>query len=57
MDIDTAQSRETSRPTDKIPHVYFMDTPAGVNFVPEIYVDITSTFSKKVELVRSHASQ
>jgi LmbE family N-acetylglucosaminyl deacetylase len=49
--------KTASRPTDKIPHVYFMDTPAGVNFVPEIYVDITSTFAKKVEMVRSHASQ
>ncbi len=44
-------------PTDKIPPVYFMDTPAGVNFVPEVFVDITSTFAKKVEMVRQHASQ
>ncbi len=29
----------------------------GVNFVPEIYVDITSTFAKKVEMVAAHASQ
>lgn len=41
----------------KIPHVYFIDTPAGVNFVPEIYVDITKTFQKKVQMVRAHASQ
>jgi LmbE family N-acetylglucosaminyl deacetylase len=40
-----------------IPHVYFMDTPAGVNFSPEIYVDITPSFSTKVEMVRCHASQ
>ena len=44
-------------PVDRIPLVYFMDTPAGVNFVPEIYVDITSTFSKKIEMVRKHSSQ
>lgn len=44
-------------PTDKIPAVYYMDTPAGVNFVPEVYVDITSTFDKKVEMVRQHESQ
>jgi LmbE family N-acetylglucosaminyl deacetylase len=49
--------KTASPPTDKIPHVYFMDTPAGVNFVPEIYVDITKTFAKKVEMVRAHASQ
>lgn len=44
-------------PIDKIPVVYYMDTPAGVNFVPEVYVDITSTFDKKVEMVRQHESQ
>jgi LmbE family N-acetylglucosaminyl deacetylase len=45
-------------PTRKpIPHVYYMDTPAGVNFSPELYVDITSTFERKIEMVRAHASQ
>ena len=46
-----------SPPHDKIPHVYFMDTPAGVNFEPEIYVDITSVFQKKIEMVCQHQSQ
>jgi LmbE family N-acetylglucosaminyl deacetylase len=46
-----------SKPTKKIPHVYFMSTPIGVNFTPEIYVDITRTYKKKVEMVRAHASQ
>ena len=46
-----------SPPTEVIPHVYYMDTPAGVNFVPELYVDITPVFDKKVEMVRQHASQ
>jgi len=41
----------------KIPPVYYMDTPAEVNFVPEVFVDITPTFEKKVEMVRQHASQ
>jgi LmbE family N-acetylglucosaminyl deacetylase len=44
-------------PLEKIPAVYFMDTPAGVNFVPELYVDITKTFEKKTELVRQHVTQ
>jgi LmbE family N-acetylglucosaminyl deacetylase len=49
---------QTAHPTtDKIPPVYFMDTPAGVNFQPEVYVDITATFDKKIEMVRHHASQ
>ncbi len=49
--------KTASRPTDKIPHVYFMDTPAGVNFAPEIYVDISSTFATKVKMLACHVSQ
>ena len=49
--------KTASPPSDKIPHVYFMDTPAGVNFQPEIYVDITRTFATKVEMLACHASQ
>lgn len=44
-------------PTGKIPLVYYMDTPAGVNFEPELYVDITDTFATKVEMVGKHKSQ
>ena len=44
-------------PTDKIPHVYFMDTIAGVNFQPELYVDIANVFDKKIEMVGQHESQ
>ena len=46
-----------SAPHDGIPHVYFIDTIAGVNFVPELYVDITNVFDTKVKMVRQHASQ
>lgn len=41
----------------KIPHVYFMDTPAGVGFEPEIYVDISAAFPEKVRMVAEHKSQ
>ncbi len=44
-------------PTGGIPPVYYMDTPAGVNFEPELYVDITETFATKVEMVGKHTSQ
>ena len=47
-----------SKPTDQIPHVYFMDTPAGVGFEPEIYVDISGdAFARKVEMTAKHVSQ
>lgn len=41
----------------QIPQVYYMDTIAGVNFVPEIYVDITNVFKTKVKMVGQHKSQ
>ena len=34
-----------------------MDTPAGVGFEPMLYVDITSTFDTKVDMVSKHESQ
>jgi len=37
--------------------VYFMDTLAGVNFQPSIYVDITNQIDKKMEALNCHESQ
>lgn len=44
-------------PCAKIPELYFMDTVAGVRFVPEEYVDITSTIDKKRSMLAAHQSQ
>lgn len=44
-------------PCDKIPELYFMDTIAGVHFVPEEYVDITSTIDMKRRMLSAHKSQ
>ena len=49
--------KTASPPTSAIPHVYYMDTIAGVGFEPTLYVDITATFATKVEMVSKHASQ
>lgn len=46
-----------SPPVDKIPHVYFMDTQAGIGFEPEVYVDTTSVFATKVKMLGKHVSQ
>lgn len=50
---------ETDEPptTNGIPHVYYMDTPAGVNFQPELYVNISDVFETKVKMVEAHKSQ
>ncbi|MBC7288387.1 MAG: PIG-L family deacetylase [Armatimonadetes bacterium] len=37
--------------------LYYMDSLAGVGFVPEFYVDITDTYAKKIEMLSKHESQ
>ncbi len=37
--------------------LYYMDTIAGVNFLPEEYVDITDTLERKLSAVDKHESQ
>lgn len=49
--------KTATSPIGHIPHVYYMDTPAGVNFVPELYVDITDVFDTKVAMLSKHESQ
>lgn len=44
-------------PCLKIPDIYFMDTSAGINFLPEFYVDITDYWETKAAMLACHASQ
>lgn len=37
--------------------IYYMDTLAGVNFVPTEYVDVTDVIDKKIEMLECHESQ
>lgn len=37
--------------------IYYMDTLAGVNFMPTEYVDITDTIDLKLEMLECHVSQ
>jgi LmbE family N-acetylglucosaminyl deacetylase len=39
------------------PAVYFMDTLAGIGFIPTEYVDITGEIEKKLEAISCHESQ
>ncbi len=41
----------------KITPLYYMDTLAGVNFVPTEYVDITETIEIKLQALECHESQ
>ncbi|MHB1254193.1 MAG: PIG-L deacetylase family protein [Candidatus Humimicrobiaceae bacterium] len=42
---------------EKLPYLYYMDTIAGVNFIPEEYVDITDTVDTKIEMMMKMKSQ
>lgn len=46
-----------SPPLLGIPIVYFMESVAGVGFLPEEFVDITDTFELKREMLKRHVSQ
>jgi len=49
---------ETDHPnTNKVPTLYYMDTLAGVNFVPIEYVDISDTIQEKVNMMLKMKSQ
>ena len=39
------------------PAVFYMDTVAGIGFVPQEYVDITAVMDMKIEMLAQHKSQ
>ncbi len=44
-------------PTDRVHDIWYYDTPGGIGFVPETYVDITDVWDTKVKAVECHQSQ
>lgn len=46
-----------NEPCKVIPDIFFMDTIAGVNFIPEFYVDITDFWDIKASMIACHKSQ
>jgi len=47
----------TAPRSEKIAAVYYMDTLAGINFIPTEYVDITGEIELKLEALNCHQSQ
>lgn len=47
----------TSAHLKTIPTHFFYDTAAGINFAPEVYVDVSDTFATKQQMLACHASQ
>lgn len=44
-------------PCEKTPHLYFVDTAAGLGFTPEEFVDISDTIDVKKQMLLEHRSQ
>ncbi len=44
-------------PCERIPEIFYMETLAGIDFVPQHYVDISDTFALKREMLARHKSQ
>jgi LmbE family N-acetylglucosaminyl deacetylase len=44
-------------PCEKIHEIWYYDTIAGINFVPEFYVDITAHWETKLKMIACHQSQ
>ncbi|MEO8130624.1 MAG: PIG-L deacetylase family protein [Bryobacteraceae bacterium] len=56
--MTTVPNIETPNPPcSRIPEILYMETIAGIDFIPEHYVDITEAFSKKQEMLACHQSQ
>lgn len=44
-------------PLKTIPTLFHYDTLAGINFTPEVYVDVSDTFATKKSMLACHVSQ
>jgi LmbE family N-acetylglucosaminyl deacetylase len=44
-------------PPDGMAAIFYMDSLGGVGFQPELFVDITETYEKKLEMLKCHDSQ
>lgn len=50
------KGKKVTAPAKLVP-IYYMDTLAGVNFNPTMYVDVTSTIDLKIKMLSCHESQ
>lgn len=49
--------KTTHPPCERIPEIFYMETIAGIDFVPQHYIDTSETFSLKREMLACHKSQ
>ena len=56
--MTTVPNIKTENPPCKsIPEIFYFDTVAGIDFVPQYYVDISETFETKQRMLACHQSQ
>ncbi|MEW6622846.1 MAG: PIG-L family deacetylase [Bacillota bacterium] len=56
--LATVPHFKTEHPAvENVPQVYFMETFMGVDFLPQIYVDISKTLDMKIRMLEAHQSQ
>jgi len=55
--ISVPNIKTEAPPYHILPEIYYFDTMAGIDFVPQHYVDITSTFEVKKKMLACHKSQ
>ncbi len=54
----TVPNIETNtKPCKKIHEVWYYDTIAGINFLPEYYIDISKYWEQKIAMLNCHVSQ
>ena len=53
--VPNAQTRSPTHP--RIAPLYYMDTLAGVDFLPDEYVDVSEALETKLDMLRCHKSQ
>lgn len=56
VDYPHVYSSVDGAPAKLVP-IFYMDTLAGVNFVPELFVDITEEIDLKIRMLECHESQ
>lgn len=44
-------------PIERVPSLFYCDTAAGLHFEPEVYVDISETYDRKIQALECHKSQ
>lgn len=57
MMVTVPNIKTEAAPCASIPEVYYFDTLAGIDFVPQFYVDISETFALEKQMLACHKSQ